>query len=121
MPTYNRGDILESVRGERTVYTIIIHTPAQRHDDRYEVLDLILVPTVWEWPIGKWGEETGSLRVPRQALRYLQETDAITEKFHKVDHVDLDLEALWKYDGNGLFFRPQAVPGLEKYLRVVQE
>ncbi len=118
MSLYDRGDILESVRGERTVYTLIIHSPAQRNDDRYEVLDLILVPSA-----GDFEEEKSGYQIPRRALQHIQETENIAEKFHKVDHVDLDLdlEALWRYDGNGLFFRPQAVPGLEKYLRVVRE
>lgn len=64
MVSYERGDVLENLIRKGT-YTLVVHSPAEHHDEDYLVLDLILQPVDLTERIQP---EEGAFRIPGKAL-----------------------------------------------------
>lgn len=116
MPNYNRGDVLVDLTTP-PMYTLVVHTPSQREDERYLVLNLLLERSDREG-------ENGVFQLNSRAVREPQNTAINNGGWTLVDHVNLSADlndvdlSRGRLSENSIERIFQNHPELERYLRV---
>lgn len=106
---YQHGDVLEN-KLEESRFTLVIHTPSQRQDDYYLVLDLVL-------QLSKEAQDReGSFRIPPKALKRLPASMINSDTlYHKIDYIKWGEGTITGAVGPDICMEE---PLLFKYLRV---